>query len=93
VNRSVQRAPISELRALGFKRIIVCDTEYWFGIDAEGNPLGGNPLRPVCVCVKNILSNESWEFWLGEFPVEPPFPLDETTLFVAFQCERGGQNF
>jgi DNA polymerase-1 len=93
MNRSVRRALIPELRALGFKRIILCDTEFNFGLDAEGNPLGGNPLRPLCLCAKDILSNESWELWLGEFPSEPPFPLDATTLFVAFNASAEIRTF
>lgn len=80
MNRQTRRALTSELRELGYKRIVTCDTEYNFGIDVEGNPLDGNPLRPVCICARDLLSNESWELWLGEFPAQPPFPLDETTL-------------
>jgi DNA polymerase I len=76
----------AELKKLGFKRIVVVDTEYWFGIDGGGRPIEGNPLRPVCVCMKDLLSNHSWELWHGEFPAEPPFPLDETTLIVAFNA-------
>jgi DNA polymerase-1 len=75
-----------DLKSLGFKRVIVCDTEYHFGVDVDGLPIDGNPLHPVCVCAKDLLSNESWEIWLGEFPGEPPFPLDETTLFIAFNA-------
>lgn len=93
MTRSVRRALILELRKLGFKRIIACDTEFWFGVDAEGNPLGGNPLRPVCLCAKDLLSGETWEFWLGEFPGESPFPLDETTLFIAFNASAEIRTF
>ena len=93
LNREHRRALISELRALGFKRIIACDTEYNFGVDVEGNPLDGNPLRPLCLCAKDLLSNESWEIWLGEFPEQPPFPLDETTLFVAFNASAEVRTF
>lgn len=93
MNRSARRALISELRALGFKRIIVCDTEYNFGIDVEGNPLDGNPLRPLCLCAKDLLSGERWEFWIGEFPSESPFPTDETTLFIAFNVSAEVRTF
>jgi DNA polymerase-1 len=84
---------IDRLRLLGFTRIIACDTEYNFGVDVEGEPLDGNPLRPVCVCAKDLLSNESWELWLGEFPKQVPFPLDETTLFVAFNASAEVRTF
>lgn len=93
MNRQTRRALTSELRELGYKRIVTCDTEYNFGIDVEGNPLDGNPLRPVCICARDLLSNESWELWLGEFPAQPPFPLDETTLFVAFNASAEIRTF
>jgi hypothetical protein len=86
VLRAERRKLKAELRKLGFQRIIVVDTEYWFGVDADGEPIKGNPLRPVCVCAKDLLSNHSWELWLDEFPAEPPFPLDKTTLIVAFNA-------
>jgi DNA polymerase family A len=82
-----------ELNKLGFSRVIACDTEYNFGVDVEGEPLDGNPLRPVCVCAKDLISNESWEIWLGEFPDRPPFPLDETTLFIAFNASAEVRTF
>ena len=81
------------LKKFGFARVLACDTEYWFGVDVEGKPLDGNPLRPVCVCVKDLMSNQSWEIWLGEFPGEPPFPLDETTLFVAYNASAEVRTF
>jgi hypothetical protein len=81
------------LKKLGFKRVVVCDTEYNFGVDVEGEPLDGNPLRPVCICAKDLLGNESWEIWLGEFPDRPPFPLDETTLFIAFNASAEVRTF
>jgi DNA polymerase-1 len=82
-----------ELKKLGFKRVIVCDSEFNFGVDVEGNSLDGNPLRPVCVCAKDLLSNHSWEIWSGEFPAAPPFPLDETTLFIAFNASAEVRTF
>ncbi len=91
--RSAQRTLTSELRKLRFKRVIVCDTEYNFGVDVEGKTLDGNPLRPVCVCAKDLLSNDSWEMWFGEFSPEPPFPLDETTLFVSFNASAEVRTF
>ena len=36
------------------------------------------------------MSNESWEIWFGEFPTEPPFPLDKTTLLRRIQCVGRG---
>ena len=82
-----------DLKQLGFKRIMVCDTEYNFGVGVEGEILDGNPLRPVCVCAKDLLGDESWEIWLGEFPDQPPFPLDETTLFIAFNASAEVRTF
>jgi DNA polymerase-1 len=83
----------AELKKLGFKRVIVADTEYHFGSDGDGNSIDGNPLRPVCVCMKDLLSNLSWELWLDEFPAEPPFPLDGTTLIVAFNASAESGTF
>jgi DNA polymerase-1 len=75
-----------DLEKLGFKRIVVVDAEYWFGVDTDGKPIEGNPLRPVCVCMKDLLSNHSWELWLDEIPAKPPFPLDKTTLIITFNA-------
>jgi DNA polymerase I len=93
LNRAQRRKLAAELRALGFKRVIVCDTEYNFGTTVEGITLDGNPLRPLCVCAKDLLSNESWEFWAGEFPAAAPFPMDETTLFIAFNASSEIRTF
>ena len=82
-----------DLLKLGFKRVVAADTEYWFGIDSDGVPVKGNPLRPVCVCMKDLQSNQSWELWLDEFPAEPPFPLDETTLVVTFNASAESGTF
>ena len=93
LNRAHRRGFVAELRKLGYKRIIVCDTEYDFGTDVEGKPIEGNPLRPLCICAKDLLSNESWEFWAGEFPATAPFPVDETTLFIAFNASAEIRTF
>ena len=92
LNRARRRGLAAKLRALGFKRIIVADTEYNFGIDVGGNPLDGNPLRPVCVCAQDLLSSEKWEIWLGEFPAAAPFPLDASTLLIAFNASAEAPN-
>jgi DNA polymerase I len=93
LNRAQRRALVVELRKLGYKRIIVCDTEYDFGTDVEGKPIEGNPLHPLCICAKDLLGKESWEFWAGEFPATAPFPVDETTLFIAFNASAEVRTF
>jgi DNA polymerase I len=82
-----------ELKKLGFKHVIICDTEYNFGIDVDGNPIDGNPLCPLAICAKDLISNRSWEMWDGDFPSAPPFPLDETTLFVAYNASAEVRTF
>jgi DNA polymerase I len=82
-----------ELENLGFKHVIICDTEYNFGIGADGSPIDGNPLRPLAICARDIISNQSWELWVDDFPVFPPFPLDETTLFVAYNASAEVRTF
>ena len=42
---------------------------------------------------QDLLSKESWEIWLGEFPASRPFPLDATTLFIAFNASAEVRTF
>jgi DNA polymerase I len=83
----------SELKKLGFRRIVVVDTEFHFGVDGDGEPIEGNPLRPLCVCMKDLLTNRSYEMWLGEFPVVPPVPFDKTTLIIAYNASAESRTF
>ena len=33
---------------------------------------------------KELRSGQTWRLWRGEFGPEPPFPVDSSTLFVAY---------
>ncbi|MBX3233129.1 MAG: hypothetical protein KIT84_20265 [Labilithrix sp.] len=57
---------------------------------------GGNPPVLICGCVEDFFTGRREELWLydGAHPKEPPFPIDEGTLLVAYgvraelQCFR-----
>jgi hypothetical protein len=94
VLRAERRELKAELRKLGFKRVVAIDTEYWFGHDLDGHVIEGNPLRPTCVCSKDLISGTKWETWcIGESNVTPPFPLDETTLLIAYNASAECRTF
>ena len=77
---------LNAVAGLPFKSVILCDTEYEFGTDADGNPVNGNMLRPVCICALDIKSGERWTQFRGEFTSAAPFPSDENALFVAYSA-------
>jgi hypothetical protein len=86
----------NSLRDLGFERAIACDTEYNFGVDGAGEPLDGNPLRPVCICAKDLISDQTWEIWLDGSPrryKQPPFPIDKSTLLIAYNASAEIRTF
>src|SRR5687768_9847968 len=64
------------LDQLPFARIVVCDTEF------QTRP--GDLVLPVCLVAKELRSGQTWRLWMGEFGSSPPYPIDKSTLFVAF---------
>jgi DNA polymerase-1 len=78
---------------LPYEHVVLCDTEFEFGLDAAGNPREADPLRPVCVCAKDLKTGTAWDLWRGEFPATPPFPVDEKTLFVAYAASAEMRTF
>jgi hypothetical protein len=56
-------------------RIVVVDTEYLAA--------PGERQVPVCLCAQDLESGQTWQLWQDELDV-PPFPLDKTTLIVAY---------
>jgi DNA polymerase-1 len=87
---------VTKLRGLGFQRVIACDTEFNFGVDGDGKPLDGNPLRPVCLCAKDFISGQTWEVWLDGSTRryrQPPFPIDKSTLLVAYNASAEIRTF
>jgi len=71
---------------LPFSSVILCDTEYEFGIDADGIPVNGNIPRPVCVCALDLKSGKRWTEFRGGGSPAAPFPTDADSLFVAYSA-------
>ena len=74
------------LDCLPFKRIVAIDFEFEFGghdSTAAAGRSGVRP-RPVCMVAKELRSGQTWRLWRGQFEKQPPFPLDNDTLLVAF---------
>ena len=74
------------LDCLPFKRIVAIDFEFEFGghdSTAAAGRSGERP-RPVCMVAKELRSGQTWRLWRGQFEKQPPFPLDNDTLLVAF---------
>jgi len=78
---------------LPYDHVILCDTEYHFGVDSDGNPREADPLQPVCVCALDLKSGKTWKQWLGGFSAKPPFPTDDRTLFVAYAAAAEMRTF
>jgi len=59
-----------------FRHIVDADFEFQAG--------SGERPRVVCMVAKELRSGQTWRLWRGEFGPEPPFPVDSSTLFVAY---------
>lgn len=60
----------------------------WFG-DFEFGPAGGvegNPPAPVCLVARNLCTNQTVRLWREELlkRSSAPFPIDKSSLFVAY---------
>ncbi len=67
----------SNLQAFGVKDIVALDAEY---ISRRGEPV-----RPVCICGKSLVSGKRWELFNKPGSSELcPFPDDPETLFVSY---------
>jgi hypothetical protein len=72
-------------RALPFKYVVTCDSEFNFGHHAtsdEASRSGERP-RPVCMVARELFSGKVWRLWHDEFGSQPPFPHGDDTLVVA----------
>ena len=69
------RAGHDALARLPYRQIICLDTEF---------RSAGDPHRGWCLCGINLRDGEEYRLWLDGYDGPPPFPLDESTLFVAF---------
>jgi hypothetical protein len=63
------------LDRLPYRYIVCLDTEF---------RTGGDPHRGWCLCGVELRSGQEFRLWLDGQAVLPPFPLDSSTLFVAF---------
>jgi DNA polymerase I len=59
-----------------FEEIVLCDFEF----------NGGDGDRPnvVCLCARELRSGREFRLWHDQFGKEPPYRIDNKTLFVAF---------
>ena len=71
---------------LPFKRIVAIDFEFEFGGHDSPEAAGrsGERPRPVCMVAKELRSGQTWRLWRGQFEAQPPFPLDDDTVLVAY---------
>lgn len=86
-------AAVLTVEGLPYEHVILCDTEYHFGIDSSGNPREADPLQPVCVCAVDLKTGREYTEWLGEFSSEPPFPTDKNSLFIAYAASAEMRTF
>jgi DNA polymerase-1 len=74
------------LDLLPFKHLVAVDFEFEFGghdtLEAAGR--SGERQRPVCMVAKELRSGKTWRLWRGEFGSQPPFPVDDSTVLVAY---------
>lgn len=63
------------LERLPYRHIVCVDTEF---------RTGGDPHRGWCLCGVELRSGREFKVWLDGRSVLPPFPLDDSALFVAF---------
>src|SRR3954451_24051997 len=74
------------LDRLPFKQIVAVDFEFEFGghdSKAAAGRSGERP-RPVCMVARELRSGETWRLWRGQFELQPPFPIDDDTVLIAF---------
>ena len=74
------------LDRLPFKRIVAIDFEFEFGghDSTEAAGRSGERPRPVCMVAKELRSGQTWRLWRGQFEAQPPFPIDDDTVLVAY---------
>jgi DNA polymerase-1 len=64
------------MHGLPYTQIYVMDFEF------VAEP-GAQPV-PVCLVARELISNKLIRLWQDELGPEPPFPIDDDTLFVAY---------
>ena len=58
-------------------------TQIW-ALDFEFVAESGAQPVPVCLVARELISNKLIRLWQDELGPEPPFPIDDDTLFVAY---------
>ena len=74
------------LDRLPFKHVVAIDFEFEFGghDSTEAAGRSGERPRPVCMVAKELRSGQTWRLWRGQFETQPPFPIDDDTVLVAY---------
>jgi hypothetical protein len=57
--------------------------EIW-AVDFEFNARPGDRPNPVCMAARELRSGRRLRLWVDELGPEPPFPIDKTSLVVAY---------
>ncbi|MFZ0714258.1 DNA polymerase, partial [Mycobacterium sp.] len=57
--------------------------EVWL-LDFEFISESGSSPVPVCMVARELVTNKLIRLWQGDLGSEPPFPIDDDTLFVAY---------
>ena len=57
-----------------------------FIVDTEFRTTPGNPVEPVCLVAHERRSDHWVRAWAHELTAEPPFPLDDSSLFVCYSA-------
>ena len=74
------------LEQLQFEHVVAVDFEFEFGghdtLEAAGR--SGERPRPVCMVARELRSGETRRLWRGQFGSQPPFPIDASTLLIAY---------
>ena len=71
---------------LPFKHVMAIDFEFEFGdhVTLEAAGRAGERPRPVCMVATELRSGRTWRLWRGQFETQPPFPLDNDTVLIAY---------
>jgi hypothetical protein len=69
-----------------FKNVVAIDFEFEFGghNTFEDAARSGERPRPVCMVAKELRTAKVWRMWRGEFWTDPPFPVDDSAVLVAY---------
>lgn len=71
---------------LPMKHVVAVDFEFEFGghDNVEAASRSGERPRPVCMVAKELRTGRTWRLWREEFGPQPPFPISQDTLLVAY---------